>query len=78
MKNKIEGIKTISSICEIFKWICLFFSFGFLVFAFTISETSVFIASLSSFGSVIPLWCLEKFFYALYVIALGSLKNIDN
>lgn len=77
MEKKINGIDTISTLFGVFKWICLFVALGCLFFAYIIKDDSLVIAGISLFISTLPLWCLEKFFYALYIIALGSFKQFN-
>lgn len=77
MEKKINGIDTISTLFGVFKWICLFVALGCLFFAYIIKQDSLVIAGISLFISALPLWCLEKFFYALYIIALGSFKQFN-
>lgn len=77
MENKIEGIDTISTLFGIIKWVCLLVALGCLIFAGIIKDSSWVIAVISLFISALPLWCLEKFFYALYIIALGNFKQFN-
>lgn len=77
MEKKIDGIDTISTLFGVSKWICLFVALGCLFFAYITNDSSWVIAGISLFISALPMWCLEKFFYALYVIALGSFKQFN-
>ena len=58
MKNKIDGIDTISTLFGVFKWICLLTALGCLIFSGIIKEDSLVIAGISLFISTLPLWCL--------------------
>ena len=77
MDKKIDGIDTISTLFGVFKWICLLAGLGCLIFAGIIKDDSLIIVGFSLFISALPLWCLEKFFYALYIIALGNFKQFN-
>ena len=78
MEKKIDGIDTISTLFGVFKWICLLVAvaLGCLIFAGIFEADFLTIAGIS-FISALPLWCLEKFFYALYIIALGNFKQFN-
>jgi hypothetical protein len=77
MNEKIEKIESISTFFNVLAWLALIAC----VLTFIISllnEMEGFFIPLYFLGAYISCLCMQYFFYALYVIAKGSVKYLNN
>lgn len=77
MKEKVEKIESISTLFNVLAWMALIICIAtFMLSLFNGMEG--FFIPLYFLGAYISCLCMQYFFYALYVIAKVSVKNLDN
>jgi Flp pilus assembly protein protease CpaA len=77
MKERVEKIESISIFFMVMAWLSLITC----VVTFMLSllcEMELFFISLYFLGAYISCLCMQYFFYALYVVAKGSVKYLNN
>lgn len=75
MEKKIEGIKTLSEFFGVIKWMILIIGLGCVPISILAYETDILLIGLGIIVQIVPMWCVEKLFYSLYVIAMGAMKQ---
>jgi hypothetical protein len=77
MKERVEKIEYISILFNVLAWLALITC----VVTFMLSllcEMELFFISLYFLGAYLSCLCMQHFFYALYVVAKGSVKYLNN
>jgi hypothetical protein len=77
MKERVEKIESISIFFMVMAWLSLITC----VVTFMLSllcEMELFFISLYFLGAYLSCLCMQHFFYALYVVAKGSVKYLNN
>ena len=77
MNEKIEKIESISTLFNVLAWLALIICVITFMFSL-LCEMGGFFISLYFLGAYITCLCMQYFFYALYVIAKGSVKYLNN
>ena len=78
MNEKIEKIESISTFFNVLAWLTLITCVLTFIISLLNYEMEGFFTSLYFLGAYISCLCMQYFFYALYVIAKGSVKYLDN
>lgn len=76
MKERVEKIEYISILFNVLAWLALITCV--ITFILSLIEMDGFFISLYFLGGYISCLCMQHFFYALYVIAKGSVKYLNN
>lgn len=77
MKERVEKIESISMLFNVLAWLSIITCvITFFISAFT--EMDGFFISLYFLGAYLSCLCMQHFFYALYVVAKGSVKYLNN
>lgn len=77
MNKKIEKIESISTFFNVLAWLALITCVVTFIFSL-LGVMGGFFISLYFLGGYITCLCMQHFFYALYVVAKGSVKYLNN
>lgn len=76
MKERVEKIESISVFFMVMAWLSLITCI--VTSILSLFEMDGFLIPLCFLGAYLSCLCMQHFFYALYVLAKGSLKYLNN